>query len=234
MQRVNDILLGPLERPALAWLCRTLPNWITPDILTLLGIAGGLLTLVGYGMSQWHPGFLILACAGLVINWFGDSLDGTVARHRRIERPKYGFFVDHMTDAYVTMVVCVGLGLTPYVGMPFALVAMIGYLTMSILTYVSGLVNGVFQISYGKLGPTEIRVVLILASIAMPLLPNPVLLSSTITVRLFDGVTLLIGILLILTSLFSTVATIRTLAVEDPPRRPTPEPGRSAEGETCR
>jgi len=225
MERVNDILFGPLERPALAWFCRTMPAWISPDILTLLGIAGGLLTLVGYGLSQWHPGFLGLACAGLVINWFGDSLDGTLARHRRIERPKYGFFVDHMTDAFVTTLVCVGLGLTPFVGMPFALVALIGYLTMSILTYVSSLVNGIFRISYGKLGPTEMRVLLILASVAMPVLPNPVLLPATIHVHLFDAVTLLIGVLLILTSLVTTLATIRHLAVQDPPRCPPSDPG---------
>jgi phosphatidylglycerophosphate synthase len=219
MQRVNDILLGSLERPALAWLCRIMPGWISPDLLTLLGIAGGLVTLVGYGLSHWHPGFLGMACAGLVINWLGDSLDGTLARHRGIERPKYGFFLDHMTDAYVTMLVCVGLGLTPFVGMPFALVALIGYLAMSILTYVSSLVNGVFQISYGKLGPTEIRIVLIVASIAMPLLPNPVLLPTTIAVHLFDAIVLLAGVLLILTSLVTTLRTLRILAVGDPPRR---------------
>jgi archaetidylinositol phosphate synthase len=232
MQRVNDILLGSLERPALAWLCRIMPGWVSPDIMTFLGIAGGLMTLVGYGFSHWHPGFLGMACAGLVINWLGDSLDGTLARHRGIERPKYGFFLDHMTDAYVTMLVCIGLGLTPFVGMPFALVALIGYLSMSILTYVSSLVNGVFRISYGKLGPTEIRILLIVVSIAMPFLPNPVLLPSTIAVHLFDAVVLLAGVLLILTSLITTLRTLRTLAVGDPPRRPSSGPTIPTGGES--
>ncbi len=110
-KRVNDILLGPLERPALHWLAAHMPAWITPDICTLIGLGGAVMTLAGYGLSNVHPGFLWLASLGFLINWFGDSLDGTLARHRHIERPRYGYFVDHTTDAAVQVMIFLGLGL---------------------------------------------------------------------------------------------------------------------------
>ena len=97
-KRVNDILLGPLERPALQWLAAHLPAWATPDMMTVIGIIGALVITLGYGLSQFHPAFLWLATLGFIINWFGDSLDGTLARIRHIERPKYGFYIDHVTD----------------------------------------------------------------------------------------------------------------------------------------
>jgi archaetidylinositol phosphate synthase len=217
MRRVNDILLGPLERPALAWLCRHMPSWVTPDTLTLVGIIGGVATLIGYWLANVSPHFLWLACAGLVANWFGDSLDGSLARHRSIERPKYGYFVDHMTDAFVTAMICVGLGLSPYVGMVYALCGLVGYLLMSILTYVTGQVTNVFQISYGKFGPTEIRVILIMVSTIFYVSPNPLLHLGPTPIHLFDLVVLGIAAALTLACVGSTIVTSRRLAVQEPP-----------------
>lgn len=166
-QRVNDILLAPLERPALKWLAANMPTWVNPDILTLVGIVGALLTLGGYLMSNYRAGFLWLASLGFLLNWFGDSLDGTLARHRQIERPKYGFFVDHTVDAFNEVLIVIGLGLSPYVNFSVACLALIGYLLMSVLVYIRTYINGVFQLSYGKFGPTEVRVILILLNTAM-------------------------------------------------------------------
>ena len=98
-KRVNDILLGPIERPALNWLAAHMPAWMTPDGLTIIGVIGAVIILVSYGLSNLEPAFLWLASFGFFVNWFGDSLDGTLARYRKIERPKYGFFVDHTVDA---------------------------------------------------------------------------------------------------------------------------------------
>jgi archaetidylinositol phosphate synthase len=219
VKRVNDILLGPLERPALAWFCRHMPAWVTSDTLTVIGILGGVVTLAGYGLSRFNAHFLWMACAGLVINWFGDSLDGSLARYRGTERPKYGYFVDHMTDAFVTGMVCVGLGLTPYIGMPYALCALVGYLLMSILTYVTGQVTGIFRISYGKFGPTEVRVVLMLATAAFVLLPNPVVPVGPVRILLFDLVVLLLAFVLCAACVVSTLVTASRLAVLEPPKR---------------
>jgi phosphatidylglycerophosphate synthase len=165
--RVNDILLGPLERPALRWLAAHMPPWVTPDILTLVGMLAALTILISYALSMVNRNFLWLASLGYVLNWFGDSLDGTLARYRHIERPRFGFFVDHTTDAFNEVMIFVGLGLTPYISFPAACLALIGYLLVSVLVYVRTCVVGEFQISYSKLGPTEIRVLAILLNIAM-------------------------------------------------------------------
>lgn len=216
MDRVNDILFGPLERPALAWLCRRAPAWVTPDQLTFVGVAGGVATLVGFWLTNLDRNFVWLVWAGLALNWLGDSLDGSLARFRGIERPRYGFFLDHMTDAFVTVMICVGVGLSAYVDMVYALVALAGYLLMSLLTYVTGLATGVFRISYGKVGPTEIRLIIMAAVAAWYFLPNPVVHLGRWQPRVFDLVTLAIGILLLGACAATSWTTSRALARLDP------------------
>jgi archaetidylinositol phosphate synthase len=166
-ERVNDILLGALERSALNWLAARLPAWVTPDRCSAIGVVGGLWILVSYALSGLHPNFLWLASLGFVINWFGDSLDGTLARYRHIERPIYGFFLDHTVDAATTVVIFLGLGLTPYVNYVVASLALMAYLLLSVLVYVRTAVVGEFKISYGRLGPTEIRALAILLNVYM-------------------------------------------------------------------
>ncbi len=166
-KRVNDILLGPLERPALRWLAAHMPAWVTPDLCTAVGVAGAFITFVGYVLSNVYPVFLWLASLGFVINWLGDSLDGTLARHRHIERPLYGYFVDHTTDSITQILIFCGLGLTSYVSFSVASMALVGYLVMCIVTYLRTSVSGEFKISYGRLGPTESRVIAVLLNIAM-------------------------------------------------------------------
>jgi phosphatidylglycerophosphate synthase len=166
-KRVNDILLGPLERPALQWLAAHLPAWATPDLMTVIGILGALIIILSYGLSQFHPAFLWIASLGFVISWFGDSLDGTLARYRHIERPKYGFFIDHITDVLTEIIIVLGLGLSPYISFSVASLCCIAYITMSVLVYVRMNVMGEFKISYGKLGPTEVRVLAIILNAFM-------------------------------------------------------------------
>jgi phosphatidylglycerophosphate synthase len=166
-KRVNDILLGPLERPALQWLAAHLPERATPDTMTVIGIFGALVIILGYALSQFHPAFLWLSTVGFIINWFGDSLDGTLARYRHIERPKYGFFIDHITDVLTEIIILLGMGLSPYIKFSVASMCCIAYIAMSVLVYVRMNVMGEFKISYGKLGPTEVRVLAIGLNIAM-------------------------------------------------------------------
>jgi archaetidylinositol phosphate synthase len=165
--RVNDILLGPLERPALKWLAASLPAWITPDICTAIGVLGAVVIAGSYILSTVDRNFLWLASLGFAINWFGDSLDGTLARYRQIERPVFGFFLDHTTDAVNEVMICVGLGLTPYVNFDVACLMMTAYLLMSLLVFVRTAAVGEFKISYGRLGPTEVRVLAILLNTVM-------------------------------------------------------------------
>jgi archaetidylinositol phosphate synthase len=210
-QRVNDILLGPLERPALQFFARHMPAWVTPDKLTTLGLMGSVLIFVSYLLTRWNPAFLWLASLGFFINWFGDSLDGTLARYRKIQRPIYGFFIDHSLDAVSETLVFIGLGLSPYVRLDLALLALVGYLLMSVLVYIRTCVDGVFKISYGKLGPTEVRMLAIIANTVLFFSSNPQWNTSVGTFGVYD--LFVIGVIVLLYGFFlsTTVQEIRRL-----------------------
>ena len=172
-RRVNDILLGPIERPAIQWLVERMPHWVTPDHLTFLGFAAAILIGVSYYLTTFDKNFFWLANLGFFLNWFGDSLDGNLARYRKIERPRYGFYIDHTIDTVSEMAIFIGIGLSPYVDLTLALLALIGYLCMANLVYIITSVKGVFKISYGKLGPTEIRVIAMISNAVVFFLGNP-------------------------------------------------------------
>ncbi len=165
--RVNNILLGPLERPTLKWLAAHSPQWMTPDVYTAIGALGSVLSILGYFLSRFHPAFLWLATLGFIVNWYGDSLDGTVARYRHIERPVYGFFVDHVLDAISQVLFFIGLGISPYISFNIASMALIAFLLMTTLIFLRTSTASEFRISYNMLGPTEARVLAILLNTAM-------------------------------------------------------------------
>jgi len=204
-KRVNDILLGPLERPALQWLAAHMPAWVNPDILTIIGILGSTVVFAGYCLTNLSSGFLWLASLGMVINWFGDSLDGTLARYRHIERPKYGFFVDHTTDAISETLVFLGIGLSPYIRFEIACLALIGYLLMCILVYVRTTVNGVFRISYAKIGPTELRVLVIIVNAVLYFVGNPVIALPFGRFTIYDLVGIVVAVALTAAFIVSTI-----------------------------
>jgi len=198
-KRVNDILLGQLERPALQWLSARMPAWATPDVLTGIGVLGALITMLGYIASNKNPIYLWFASFGFIVNWFGDSLDGTLARYRHIERPKYGFYVDHTVDAFCQVLIFLGLGLSPYIGFNIACLALIAYLLLSVLVYVRTCVLGEFRISFSRLGPTEIRLIAILLNTGMYFggkQPLAYTLGETTRVTLYDLVVAAVALLL--------------------------------------
>ena len=172
-RRINDILLGPLERPAIAWLVKRLPSWVTSDHLTLIGLLAAVLIGVSYWLTNFDTRYLWLANLGFLLNWFGDSLDGSLARYRKLERPKYGFFIDHTVDIISEMSIFIGIGLSPYVNFEIALIALVGYLCMSNLVYITTSVKGEFKISYSSLGPTEARVIAMIANTIVFFIGNP-------------------------------------------------------------
>jgi archaetidylinositol phosphate synthase len=195
-KRVNDIVLGSLERPALHWLAAHMPAWVTPDICTAIGIGGAFITLTGYVLSNVYPVFLWLASLGFLINWFGDSLDGTLARYRLIERPLYGYFLDHTIDSLTQIMIFCGLGLTPFVSFNVACMALVGYLVLCIVTYLRTSVSGEFKISYGRLGPTESRVVAVLLNISMYFLGIQTISFNGLTFSAFDLPVLIVALIL--------------------------------------
>ncbi len=216
-KRVNDILLGPIERPALHWLAAHSPAWMTPDKLTAIGTFGAIVIFFSYWASRYNPALLWLVNVGLLINWYGDSLDGTLARYRNIQRPKYGFFIDHTVDAFNEMLIVLGLGLSPYVSFNVAAMALIGYLLMSIFVYVRTFVEGVFQISYGKFGPTEVRVILFLLNTMMFFLGAPRVTTPFGSFKIYDLLVGAIALILIALFLASTMRKARELSAIDRP-----------------
>lgn len=165
--RQRKALTADLEKRALQGIARRLPGWVTSDQLTVLGVLGALGVGTGYGLSVYSPHWLWFASAMLVVNWFGDSLDGTVARVRAHERPRYGYYLDHAVDGFTTVVIGAGVGLSPLVDLRAALAVVILYLLMSINVYLESSVRGVFRMDYGVIGPTEVRVLLILLNAAL-------------------------------------------------------------------
>lgn len=173
-KRRATFALSDWERRALVWIADRLPGRVLPDHLTLFGMLGSGIVAAGYLLSNHGAAWLWLASAGFVINWFGDSLDGTVARVRRIQRPRYGFYLDHLSDAVSTLAIGIGLGLSPYMLLSVGLAVVIGYLVLSVNVYLESQVLGQFRYGYGVIGPTETRLTLIgLNTIALLVGPLP-------------------------------------------------------------
>jgi len=159
--RIQTNILAQRERALLNRLCRHMPAWITPDHLTAIGSVGAAIASIGYIASNLRPEFLFVSCLGVLINWFGDSLDGSLARYRNIERPRYGFFIDHSTDAISNLIFALGLGLSPYVSMDAALFLLCGYYLLNIHTFLLSQVNRQLTLNYMHVGPTELRLLAI-------------------------------------------------------------------------
>lgn len=201
-KREMTFLLARLEQPVLQYLARHVPRTIRSNHLTALGVLGAVGTGIAYALTNYSPAWLWAASAMLVINWVGDSLDGTLARVRGTQRPKYGYYLDHVVDAFSTAVIGLGIGLSPYVYLGLALGIVVVYLAMSINVYLESTVFGVFKISYGRVGPTEVRLILILLNTAAfittgwrsPLpVPIDVLANWTLGVLLAGMVALFVG-----------------------------------------
>src|SRR5437867_8711040 len=158
--RQQESLLAPLEKKTLIWLAGRMPSWVNSDHLTLLGFLGMILSGVCYFLASWNPLTLIGAIACLAVNWFGDSLDGTLARVRGRQRPRYGFYVDHIVDSFGAIFLIGGLGMSGYMTGTVAMVLIIAYFLLAIEIYLATYTIGVFRLSFGVWGPTELRLVL--------------------------------------------------------------------------
>src|SRR5215467_5796662 len=183
--RAQMSLLAPLEKKCLIWLARHAPGWINSDHLTVLG----LISLAGAGLSYWYARVdslgLLLVIVFLALNWLGDSLDGTLARVRNRQRPRYGFYVDHIVDAFGTFFLLGGLALSGYMSPAVAAGLLIAYFMLSIEVYLATYTIGTFHLSFWKFSPTELRILLMIGNIALFYRP---------VVRLFGGSYLLFDV----------------------------------------
>jgi phosphatidylglycerophosphate synthase len=182
--RVQQSFTAPLERRVLRWLAERMPARINSDHLTALGFAAQFGAGMAFAAARWNRFALIAAIVCIVLNWFGDSLDGTLARVRNQQRPRYGFYVDHMVDSFGALFIILGLLASRFVDARVAMAMLVTFLMLSIEVYLATYTLGSFRLSYAKFGPTEIRLLLIAGCIRLMIDPNVHLAGRTF--RLFD------------------------------------------------
>lgn len=163
--RQQTSFLAPLERVCLSWLAHNMPPWVKPDHLTLLGFAAMLIAGASYAFAGRWPAALLIVNLCLAINWFGDSLDGTLARARNKQRPRYGFYVDHIIDAFGILFIICGLALSGYMSWNIALGVLVVYFMLSIDVYLATYTIGTFKLSFYKFSPTELRILLAIGNL---------------------------------------------------------------------
>lgn len=188
--RIQTSLLNGIEKKVLVWLAERQPNWMTSDILTVIGSLGAIIIAAGFilaGTKDIH--FLWLSSLGFVINWYGDSLDGTLARVRNRQRPVYGYYLDHTVDAINEVIMFVGAGLSGLVHFEIAMAILVLYLMLTINVSVNAHLKKEFCLTYAKMGPTEFRIIMIIVNTVL-MYVRPVMRFSTEITIAGEAVTL--------------------------------------------
>jgi archaetidylinositol phosphate synthase len=219
LQRRNEGLFQFLELPALRWLAISMPRWVTPDMLTGVGFLGGVVAAAGYALSAANPAMLWLASAGIALNWFGDSVDGTLARVRGIERPGYGFFIDNTTDILEYAVFAVGFGLSGYVCWELVLGTLAVFYAMMLFELIKARVTNVFQIAIAGVGLTEVRLGFIAVNAVMYWVPPQPLAIGGLSTTYPNILSALWIATQVVTFLVLMATTLRELALREPPVR---------------
>lgn len=216
--RTNSGLLSTAEQRALAWLTPRTPLWLTPDRLTALGLGGAVLALAGYLLVARHPAALWLVNVGLVVNWLGNSLDGHVARARRIERPVYGFFLDQSIDVISQLLFAVGLAASGYIRPEIVMLGFATYLMMTVQSLLRMKATGIFHLATAGMGLTEVRCLFLVANAVFYFVPPWPFQAAGLTATYAD----LFGLIWIVTNIGLYVMTLiaegRRLAHHEPPR----------------
>ena len=234
--RIQTSVFNALEKSILVGIAKRLPKWVKSDGLTAFGIFGSMVVALGFILSNIDIHYLWLSSLGLVINWFGDSLDGTIARVRGTQRRIYGFFLDHNVDGITISIMAIGAGLSPFVHLPLAMGVLVSYLLLSIYVYISAHLKGEFKLTYAKMGPTEFRILIILMNTVFMYVPcirdfrrDFTVFDRTMTFTLFDYGVALIMIILLVIYVTTLVQDIRAYAILDP----LPEPKTDESSDRC-
>ena len=222
-RRIQTSVLNAVEKRILVWLALRQPRWMTSDILTAIGVVGAVVVAVGYVLSNYHVGWLWLSSLGYVINWYGDSLDGTLARVRGTQRPIYGFYLDHNIDGITITIMCVGAGLSALLNLYIGMAVLAVYLLLSISVYINAHLKGEFKLTYAGMGPTEFRLIMVVVNtlfvFVAPLREWNIFLSlNHMSVRLgaLDIVGIIIFVILVLIYVNNFVHDAEDYAKADP------------------
>ncbi len=225
-ERIQTSILNAAEKKVLVWLAGRQPKWMTSDILTAIGVAGSIIVALGYALSNYNINWLWLASSGFMINWYGDSLDGTLARVRHTQRPVYGFYLDHCIDGITIAIMCVGAGLSDMLNLSIAMGVLVVYLLLSISVYINAHLKGEFKLTYAGMGPTEFRMIMIIVNTLFiyvaPLHEFSItlnILGNSMTIGSFDFVGLAILLILIVIHLHNFSGDLKGYAKMDPVRK---------------
>lgn len=225
-QRIQTSLLNGVEHKALVWLAARQPRWMTSNILTGIGVFGSLVIACGYILSNKDINWLWLASLGFLINWYGDSLDGNLARFRHTQRPIYGYYLDHTVDAVNEICMFIGIGISSLVNIWITVVALIVYLLLTINVGMDAHLKKEFKLTYAKFGPTELRLALVIINTLFILVPairefssELNIFGSSVTLGLFDYAAGLITIALIIVYISEVVKDLKEYARMDPPKK---------------
>ncbi len=183
--RQHGSILASAEKRALVWVAKRLPRWVNSDHLTVLGFTAMVLAGVAYWLASRHRLALVLVVVAILVNWFGDSMDGTLARVRNRQRPAYGFYVDHVLDIVGTLFLLGGMALSDYMCPLLALGLLIAYLMVNAEEFLATHARRVFRLSFLRIGPTELRAILAIGTLYLLYKPW-VQLGSIGVFRLFD------------------------------------------------
>ena len=225
--RIQTSVLNSLEKKVLVWLAECQPSWMTSDILTYIGTFGAVVIAAGYILSAWNINFLWLSSLGFIINWYGDSLDGTLARVRKTQRPVYGYYLDQTIDAINEVMIFVGVGLSGLMHLEIALLALVMYLLMTINVSINAHLKKEFKLTYASMGPTEFRIIMIIINTLFALI-RPLrefthsftLCGHSFTLGTLDYIGILIIVILALMHLTTVRKDIKDYAKMDPmPKR---------------
>ena len=224
--RIQTSILNAAEKKVLVWLAERQPSWMTSDILTYIGTFGAIVIAVGYILSSRDMNWLWLSSLGFVVNWYGDSLDGTLARVRNRQRPIYGYYLDHTVDAVNELIIVLGIGLSGMVHLSLALLILALYLMLTINVSINAHLKKEFRLTYARMGPTELRIIMIIVNTVLVLIPSIGTFSHTFmlwgrefTFRTMDYIATFIFLALLLIYLTEIVKDAKEYARLDPPKR---------------
>ena len=224
-QRIQTSILNPYEKKILTYMAERMPAWVTSDMLTFVGFLGALVMATGYSLSNLNLHWLWLSCLGLFINWFGDSMDGSLARVRHTQRKIYGFFIDHNVDVINETIMFISVGVSPLVNMSFAMFALVAYLMLSVYVYIDCHLKGEMRLTYSGLGPTEFRLLLVITNICFIYIPwlsewkKPMtLFHNNFMIGIFDYIAVVAALLIIFFWLRGFFQDAKYFAKIDPPK----------------
>ncbi len=225
-KRIQKNIINSLEKKVLVFLAERMPAWVNSDMLTFTGFVGSLMICAGFILTHLSINWLWLAIAGLAVNWFGDSLDGTLARVRQTQRPVYGYYLDHTMDVVNELFMFVGIGLSPLVHLHIALAALIFYLALTLNVSMNSYLRSEFRLSYAGLGPTEFRMIIIFICLLFIYVPGihdyaraVEVFGNTYVFGMFDYIALLVAAVLGIIWMVTIIQDINHYSKVDPPKK---------------